>query len=70
MNKDFGFEVNRPFYIVSRLPMNRVLEQVGNNGYVRIRQYIARKTQQQWIFDETKTIKSVQSKTLSLEIQS
>jgi len=59
MNKDFGFEVNRPFYIVSRLPMNRVLEQVGTNGYVRIRQYVAGKTQQQWIFDETKTIKSV-----------
>jgi len=24
-NKDFGFYVNRPFYIVSRLPMKRVV---------------------------------------------
>jgi hypothetical protein len=26
LDKDFGLEINRPFYIESRLPTNRVLE--------------------------------------------
>jgi hypothetical protein len=26
LDKEFGFSINRPFYIVSRLPTNRVLE--------------------------------------------
>jgi hypothetical protein len=31
MNKDFGFEINRPFYIMSRMHMNRAISWVGNN---------------------------------------
>jgi len=30
LNKDFGFHINRPFYFVSELPMNRVIEMHGN----------------------------------------
>jgi hypothetical protein len=29
LDKDFGFDVNRPFYFRSRLPMQRVVEAVG-----------------------------------------
>jgi hypothetical protein len=25
LNKDFGFFINRPFYIVSKMPMGRVI---------------------------------------------
>jgi len=36
LDKDFGFEINRPFYIVSRLPTNRVLEyQSGHNLWIK-----------------------------------
>jgi len=35
LDKDFGFEMNRPFYIQSRLPMGRVLAYPGS-GNVRI----------------------------------
>jgi hypothetical protein len=30
LNEEFGFHINRPFYIVSELPFNRVLEMHGN----------------------------------------
>jgi len=32
MNKDFGFHINRPFYIRSRLPMKRIIECIGANN--------------------------------------
>jgi len=34
LNKEFGFHMNRPFYLVSRLPMKRVAECVGANNMV------------------------------------
>jgi hypothetical protein len=34
MSKDFGFKINEPFYIVSKLPMNRVAEVVGGRNIV------------------------------------
>jgi hypothetical protein len=34
MNKDFGFYINRPFYIVSELPFNRVAEMLGGTNLV------------------------------------
>lgn len=46
LNKNFGFEMNRPFYIVSRLPMGRVLELQPSKGPVRIRNYIPNKKSQ------------------------
>jgi len=64
LNKAFGFYVNRPFYIVSMLPMNRVVEVVQKrNIVIKSRVGKAKKTQQ-WVFDGvSKTIKSVQFKT-------
>jgi hypothetical protein len=29
LNEEFGFYINRPFYIVSELPFNRVAEMLG-----------------------------------------
>jgi hypothetical protein len=28
-NKEFGFHINRPFYIQSRMPMQRIAECIG-----------------------------------------
>lgn len=49
--------------------MNRVLELQPRLGPVRIRNYVPNRKTQQWIFDESKTIRSVQEKALSLEIE-
>jgi hypothetical protein len=32
LNKDFGFHINRPFYIISKLPFERVVECYGANN--------------------------------------
>jgi hypothetical protein len=62
-NEDFGFYVNRKFYIRSRLPMQRLLKAQGHQIYQQdwndgeIYQF-------QWIFDAvTKTISTVHYKT-------
>jgi len=34
LNEEFGFHINRPFYIVSELPMNRVVEMLGGTNVV------------------------------------
>jgi len=34
LNKDFGFKINEPFFIVSRMPMKRVAEVVGGRNIV------------------------------------
>jgi hypothetical protein len=39
LNKEFGFHIGRPFYLVSRLPMSRVAECVGANNVV-LRRYV------------------------------
>jgi len=31
---DFGFKINQPFYLVSKLPMQRVIEAIGANNVV------------------------------------
>jgi hypothetical protein len=70
MNKDWGFHVNRPFYIRSRLPMKRIAECVGANN-VNLRRWRKNATGQQWYFDGvSKTIKNNLWKTHSLDIQS
>jgi len=30
LNEEFGFHINRPFYLVSELPFNRVAEMLGS----------------------------------------
>jgi len=34
LNEEFGFYINRPFYLVSELPMNRVAEMLGGTNMV------------------------------------
>jgi hypothetical protein len=33
-SKDFGFKINEPFFLVSRLPMHRVAESVSGSNIV------------------------------------
>jgi hypothetical protein len=68
-NKEFGFHINRPFYIRSRMPMQRVIECHGANN-VWLKRWRKNTTAQQWYFDEvSKTIKNNHWKSHSLDIQ-
>jgi hypothetical protein len=68
MNDEFGFHINRPFYIVSRLPMKRVVECVGANNIV-LKRYYKNRIAQQYFFDGvSKTIRSQQWKNYAMEI--
>jgi hypothetical protein len=70
LNKEFGFHVNRPFYIISKLPFNRHIECVGANN-VMLKRWRANYRPQQWFFDGvSKTIKNNNWKSHSLDIQS
>ena len=58
LDKDFGLDRNRPFYIVSRLPMERVVDVTQGNA-LYLRRMKPGYAKQQWFFDPvTKTIKS------------
>jgi hypothetical protein len=50
LNKDFGFWINRPFYIVSELPMHRVIEVIGAKALV-IKSKVYDKKEQRFFFD-------------------
>jgi hypothetical protein len=65
---NFGFHINRPFYIRSRLPMKRIAELVSSD--VRLRRWNkGRKKQQTWRFDGiSKTLKSMYQTSWSMEI--
>jgi hypothetical protein len=68
--KEFGFHIDRPFYMVSRLPLHRVAEAVGASN-VQLRRYVKGRVAQQFFFDGvSKTIKSQQWKNYCVEIQS
>jgi len=68
-NKDFGFHINRPFYLRSRMPMKRVAECHGANN-VWLKRWRKNTTAQQWYFDEvSKTLKNNYWKSHSLDIQ-
>jgi hypothetical protein len=68
LDSNFGFHINRPFYIRSRLPMKRVAEVVGTD--IRLRRYNGgRKKQQTYVFDRvSKTIKSQYHTSYSIDI--
>ena len=69
MDDDFGFSINRPFYIKSRMPMGRVMEAISANN-VTLKKYVKGRIAQQWVFDGiSKTVKSVQWKSHSLDKQ-
>jgi hypothetical protein len=70
MNTDFGLYINRPFYIRSRLPFQRVVECHGASN-VKLARWRKNTKAQQWYFDEkTKTIKNNNWTPRSLDIQS
>jgi hypothetical protein len=61
--------INRPFYLVSRLPMKRVLEAKGASN-ATIMRWVKNRAAQQWVFDgKSKQIKSNYWKNYGLEIQ-
>jgi hypothetical protein len=58
LNEEFGFHINRPFYIVSELPFNRVAEMHGNANVWLKRWRNNAKGQQFWFDEVTKTIRN------------
>jgi hypothetical protein len=69
LDKDFGFHINRPFYIRSRMLFKRVVELVGAHNIV-LKRYAKGRIEQQFYFDgQTHTIKSNRYKDRSLDIQ-
>jgi hypothetical protein len=70
LNEEFGFYINRPFHMVSRLPLKRVIEAPGANNMVIKRYTKGRLAQQFWFDEKTKTIRSQQWKNYCVEIQS
>jgi hypothetical protein len=70
LNKEFGMHINRPFYLVSRLPMRRVAEVVGASNVV-LKRWVKGRSAQQLFFDmSSKTVRSQQWKNYCIEIQS
>jgi hypothetical protein len=70
LNEEFGFHINRPFYMVSELPFNRVAEMLGNTRMV-LKRWRNNTRQQQFWFDEvTKTVRNNYWKNYAVEIQS
>jgi uncharacterized protein (UPF0248 family) len=70
LNEEFGFHINRPFYLVSELPFNRVVEMLGGTNVV-LKRWRNNVRQQQFFFDEvTKTVRNNYWKNYCLDIQS
>jgi hypothetical protein len=68
LNTEFGFHINRPFYIQSKLPFRRVAEAHGNN-HVYLRRWVKNKKQQRFKFNGVdKTIRSEHWTNYCLEI--
>jgi hypothetical protein len=71
MNEEFGFYINRPFYMRSRMPMKRVATMHGNHWIYLRRWTPAHKTHSQWRFDEkTKTLFNMWHTNYVMEIHS
>lgn len=67
LNKDWGFKINTPFYVISQLPDGRFLDMVGNNMLIKTRNGLPSQT---WFFDQkSRTIKSQRTKSYSWTIQ-
>jgi hypothetical protein len=65
---DFGFKVNKDFYIVSRMARGRYIDLVSYDLKLKISN--GRKSQR-WYFDKkTKTIRSRQTTSYSIQVQS
>jgi hypothetical protein len=60
--------INRPFYLVSRLPMKRVVELAGASRVV-LKRFVKGRLGQQFYFDgKSKTIRSQQWKNYCVEM--
>jgi len=69
LNEEFGFYINRPFYLVSELPFNRVAEMLGGTNMV-LKRWRNNQRQQQFWFDEvSKTVRNNYWKNYCWEIQ-
>lgn len=69
MNEEFGMHVNRPFFIVSKMWMERVVECIGG-GNLQQRTLNRNSKGQQFFLDPyTNTIKSAQWKDRSINIE-
>jgi len=70
LNEEFGFHINRPFYLVSELPFNRVAEMLGGTQMV-LKRWRNNTRQQQFFFDEvSKTVRNNYWKNYCLSIRS
>jgi hypothetical protein len=59
LDRDFGFIAMEPFYLKSRLPMERVVECVGANNAV-IKKWAKGRKAQEWRFDPvSKTVRGM-----------
>jgi hypothetical protein len=58
LNKEFGLEIERPFYIVSKMWLERVVECVGASNLVLKTLRKNNKGQQFYLDDKTQTIQS------------
>jgi len=61
MDNDFGMYKNRPFYIVSKMPMGRVLT-MRNDLNVKLKDYTGGSDQQFVFSGHTKSIKNIRQK--------
>jgi hypothetical protein len=69
LHPDFGLHCNRPFYLVSRLPMRRVAEMQGGTNIV-LKRYVKNRLAQRFSFDcVSKTVRSEQWKNYVMDIQ-
>jgi len=69
LNKQFNFMINKPFFLQSKMYMNRVAECISANN-IRLRTLARKNLAQQFYFDgSSKTIKSKQWKDRSITIQ-
>ena len=66
-NKDWGFKINYPFYVVSKKGRGYFLDLLGDNMVMKTRNGMK---SQQWYFDQkTRSIKSVRTPSKSWDIQ-
>lgn len=57
LNTDYGFYVERPFFVISELPKHKYMDRVNNNMILKTQNGF---DSQKWFFDQkTKTIMSV-----------
>jgi len=67
LNKDFGFYVERPFYIVSELPKHRYIDVINGNTVIKTPNGFD--TQKWWFDQKSRTIKNLKEPTKSFDIQ-